>query len=338
MAKRALITGVTGQDGMYLAEFLLDKGYEVFGLIRGQHNPKRKIIESEIPGVQVVEGDLTDLPSLLSALKVANPDEVYNLGAWSFVGGSFHQPVTTANVTGVGVLNLLEAIRIFDTENKVRFYQASTSEMFGGTAYNRPENGYTEDSLFHPRSPYGVAKLYGHWITKNYRESYGMFACTGILFNHESPRRGHEFVTRKVTSAVARIKLGLQKELVLGDLDPMRDWGFAGDYVKGMWMMLQQDEPDDYVLATGETHSIRELLDVAFKHVGIDDWAPYVKQDQRFMRPAEVDLLLGDPTKAKEKLGWTPEVSFEGLVQMMVDNDLKLESKLTQTDIKSAEE
>jgi len=308
-----------------LAELLLSKDYKVYGLMRGQHNPKRHIVEREIPDVELVEADLMDMSSLIRALQKTQPDEVYNLGAWSFVGGSFDEPLLTAQATGLGVLNLLEAIRFVDTGNKMRFYQASTSEMYGGTAYNRPEAGYNESSLFHPRSPYGVAKLFGHWSTRNYRESYGMFTCTGILFNHESPRRGHEFVTRKVTSAVARIKLGLQKEIQLGDLEPKRDWGFAGDYVRGMWLMLQQDEPDDYVLATGETHSIRELLDAAFKEIGIDDWAPYVKQDQRFMRPAEVDYLLGDPTKAKEKLGWQPEVTFEGLVKMMVDSDLKLE-------------
>lgn len=326
MGKRALITGITGQDGMYMAELLLEKGYEVFGLIRGQHNPKRLTVESELSKVQLIDGDLTDISSLIRALELSQPDEVYNLGAMSFVAYSFDQPGLTADVTGKGVLNLLEAIRILKLEKKVRFYQASTSEMFGGTAYNRPEKGYTEESLFHPRSPYGVSKLYGHWITKNYRESYDMHASSGILFNHESPRRGLEFVTRKVTNAVARIKLGKQDEIRMGALDPKRDWGFAGDYVRGMWMMLQQDEPDDYVLATGETHSIEELLTVAFKAIDIDDWKPYVKQDPRFMRPAEVDLLLGDPSKAKQKLGWEPEVSFEQLIQMMVESDLKKES------------
>lgn len=326
MSKRALITGITGQDGMYLAELLLDKGYEVYGLIRGQFNPKRLIIENEIPKVKLIDGDLTDISSLVRALEESQPDEVYNLAAMSFVAYSFYQPGLTADVTGKGVLNLLEAIRILKAEKKIRFYQASTSEMFGGLEYNRPDKGYTEDAIFHPRSPYGVAKLFGHWTTVNYRESYGMHASSGILFNHESPRRGLEFVTRKVTNAVARIKLGKQKDIVMGNLDAKRDWGYAGDYVRGMWLMLQQDKPEDYVLATGETHSIKELLDVAFKCIGVDDWKPYVKQDPRFMRPAEVDLLLGDPTKAKEKLGWEREVSFEQLIQMMVENDLKLEN------------
>jgi GDPmannose 4,6-dehydratase len=330
MTKRALVTGITGQDGMYLAEFLIDKGYEVFGLIRGQHNPKRRTVEKEIPKVQLIEGDLVDLPSLIRAMEISKPDEVYNLGAWSFVGGSFDQPYHTALATGVGVLNILEAIRNTDKENKVRFYQASTSELYGGLDYNRPENGYTEEATLHPRSPYGVAKLYGHWITKNYRESYDMFTCTGLLFNHESPRRGYEFVTRKVTSGVAKIKLGLEKEIRLGNLDAQRDWGFAGDYVRGMWMMLQQDKPDDYVLATGNLHTIRDLLDVAFKEVGIEDWSSYVVQDEKYMRPAEVDLLLGDPTKAKKQLGWEPEVSFEELIKMMVKSDLDKEAKLAK--------
>jgi GDPmannose 4,6-dehydratase len=325
MGKKALVTGITGQDGMYLAEFLNEKGYEVYGLIRGQFNPKRKIMEAEFPFVHLIDGDVTDLGSLVRAIEISEPDEVYNLAAISFVKYSFDQPNITQNVTGQGVLNMLEAIRITKGEKTIRFYQASTSEMFGGTAYNRPENGYTEDSLFHPKSPYGVAKLYGHWITRNYRESYDLHASTGILFNHESPRRGLEFVTRKVTNAVAKIKLGQQEFVTLGDLTPKRDWGYAGDYVRGMWMMLQQDEPDDYILGSGTTHSIEELLTVAFKAVDIEDWKPYVKQDPRFMRPAEVDILLGDPTKAREKLGWTPEVSFEQLIQMMVENDLKIE-------------
>ena len=327
MGKRALVTGVTGQDGMYLAELLQKKGYEVYGLIRGQFNPKRKIMEAEFPFVKLIDGDLTDLGSLVRALEIAQPEEVYNLGAISFVKYSFDQPNITADVTGKGVLNILEAIRIVKGEKTIRFYQASTSEMFGGTAYNRPKAGYTEDSTFHPKSPYGVAKLYAHWITKNYRESYGIHASTGILFNHESPRRGLEFVTRKVTNSVAKIKLGKQKHITLGNLDPKRDWGFAGDYVRGMWLMVQQDEPGDYVLGSGSTHSIEELLKVAFKAVDIDDWKPYIKQDPQFMRPAEVDVLLGDPTKAKEKLGWVPEVSFEQLIQMMVENDLRLESE-----------
>lgn len=326
MAKTALITGVAGQDGMYLTELLIEKGYKVYGLMRGQHNPKMRIVQTQIPKVEIIEGDLTDLSSLVRALELAQPDEVYNLAAWSFVGGSFKQPILTGNVTGIGVINLLEAIRIIKAEKTIRFYQASTSEMFGGLDYNRPGKGYNEQAIFHPRSPYGVAKLYAHWSTVNYRESYDMHASCGILFNHESPRRGLEFVTRKVTNAVARIKLGKQKEVVLGNLDAKRDWGFAGDYVEGMWRMVQQDKPDDYVLATGETHSIEELLGAAFKSIGVDDWKPFVKQDPKFMRPAEVDLLLGDPTKAKEKLGWEPKVGFNELVEMMVQSDLEIEA------------
>lgn len=328
MAKTALVTGITGQDGTYLAELLVEKGYKVYGLMRGQHNPKKRTTEELVPGIEIIEADLTDLSSLVRALEICQPDEVYNLAAWSFVGGSFKQPILTGQVTGIGVINLLEAIRIVKAEKKIRFYQASTSEMFGGLDYNRPGKGYNEEAIFHPRSPYGVAKLYAHWSTINYRESYGIHASCGILFNHESPRRGLEFVTRKVTNAVARIKLDKQKHIVLGNLDAKRDWGFAGDYVEGMWRMLQQDQPDDYVLATGQTHSIEELLEVAFKAIGIDDWKPYVKQDPRFMRPAEVDLLLGDPAKAKEKLGWEPKVSFEELIEMMVKSDLELEAKL----------
>jgi GDPmannose 4,6-dehydratase len=326
--KRALVTGITGQDGMYLAELLLSKNYKVYGLLRGQHNPKRAIVEAELPDVELIEGDLTDIVSLISALKIAQPDEVYNLGAWSFVRGSYDEPILTANVSGVGVLNLLEAIRITGGTETVRFYQASTSEMFG-KVHEVPQK---ETTLLHPRSPYGNAKAFAHYTTINYRESYGMFTCTGTLFNHESPRRGYEFVTRKVTQAVARIKLGVQKDLTLGNLDAKRDWGFAGDYVEGMWLMLQQDEPDDYVLATGETHTIRELLDIAFKEVGIDDWEPYVNYDKKFERPAEVDLLLGDPTKAKEKLGWEPKVSFEELIKMMVQSDLKIEERKMKQD------
>lgn len=323
--KRALITGITGQDGMYLAELLHSKGYEVFGLVRGQNNPKEAIIEREFPYVQIIGGDLTDRGSLVRALEIAQPDEVYNLAAISFVAFSFAQPITTANITGMGVANLLEAIRDVDKNNKMRFYQASTSELFGKVR----EVPQTEVTPFYPRSPYGAAKAYAHFLTVNYREGYNMHASCGILFNHESPRRGHEFVTRKVTSSVARIKLGLQDNLSMGNLDAKRDWGFAGDYVEGMWAMLQQDTPDDYVLATGETHSIKELLDVAFGAVGIKDWSKYVKQDKRFMRPAEVDLLLGDPTKAKKKLGWKPKVSFEELIKMMVKSDLELEAKKT---------
>ena len=317
--KRALITGVTGQDGLYLAELLLGKGYEVYGLVRGQNNPKVEIV-SRIPGLKLLFGDLTDLSSLLRAVHTAQPDEVYNLGAISFVAYSWENAHLTSDVTAKGVLNMLEAVRLYcgDDPSKVRFYQASSSEMFG-KVQDVPQR---ETTLLWPRSPYGVAKVYGHYMTINYRESYGMHASSGILFNHESPRRGPEFVTRKVTRAVARIHLGLQQDLELGNLDARRDWGFAGDYVDAMWRMLQQDEADDYVVATGETHSIRELLDVAFRHVGVEDWSGYVKQNPAFMRPAEVDLLIGDPSKAKEALGWEPKVGFEELVTMMVDSDL----------------
>lgn len=324
--KRALITGITGQDGGHLAKLLHKKGYEVFGIIRGQHNPKRDSTAAEFPFVKLIEADLTDQSSLIRAMQIAKPDEVYNLAAVSHVGYSFKNPQLTSDITAKGVLYMLEAIRLVDHENKVRFYQASTSEMFGGLDYNRPEKGYNEESQFHPRSPYGVAKLYGYWITKNYRESYKMFAVSGILFNHEGERRGVEFVTRKITNAVARIKLGLQDYIELGDLWPKRDWGYAGDYVEGMWRMLQQDEPKDYVLATGETHSIEEFLDIAFKEVGIDDWCPYVKQNPAFMRPAEVDVLLGDPTRAEKELGWKRKVDFPGLVKLMVEHDLTVES------------
>lgn len=324
--KRALITGITGQDGGHLAKLLHEKGYEVFGIIRGQHNPKRELVAAEFPYVNLIEADLTDQSSLVRAMLVAKPDEVYNLAAVSHVGYSFKNPQLTSDVTGRGVLYMLEAIRLTDPNNKVRFYQASTSEMFGGLDYNRPEKGYNEEALFHPRSPYGVAKLYGFWITKNYRESYKMFAVSGILFNHEGERRGDEFVTRKITKAVARIKLGLQDHIELGDLWPKRDWGYAGDYVEGMWRMLQQEKPDDYVLATGETHSIEDFLAEAFKQIGIDDWHPYVKQNPAFMRPVEVDILLGDPSKAEKVLGWKRKVDFKGLVALMVKNDLAIES------------
>ncbi len=321
MAKRALITGITGQDGRYLSELLLEKGYEVFGLIRGQDNPKRLIIEQEVPKVELIEGDLTDISSLVEALVYCEPDEIYNLGAMSFVALSFKQPELTGNITGLGALRMLEAIRMVDKQKKMRFYQASSSEMFGKVR----KTPQTELTPFHPRSPYGVAKVYAHYMTLNYRESYDMFACSGILFNHESPRRGYEFVTRKVTSSVARIKLGLQKDIVLGNLNAKRDWGYAGDYVKAMWLMLQQGKPDDYVIATNETHSIKKLLDAAFAEVGIKDWKPYVKQDKRFMRPAEVDLLVGDYSKAKKELGWEPKVTFEELIKMMVRSDLEIE-------------
>ncbi|MDB5170474.1 MAG: GDP-D-mannose dehydratase, GDPmannose 4,6-dehydratase [Candidatus Saccharibacteria bacterium] len=327
MAKKALITGITGQDGYHLAELLNKKGYEVFGIIRGQHNPKRITVEREQPFVKLIEGDLTDPSSLIRAVELAQPDEVYNLAAISHVGHSFKVPQLVADVTGKGVLNMLEAIRLSGRADQIRFYQASTSEMFGGLDYNRPGLGYDEEAVFHPRSPYGVAKLYAHWITKNYRESYNMHASCGILFNHEGERRGLEFVTRKITNAVARIHLGKQDHIELGNLDAKRDWGYAGDYVEGMWRMLQQDEPGDYVLGTGETHSIEEFLTEAFKAVGIDDWKPYVKQNPAFMRPAEVDILLGNPAKAETVLGWKRTVDFPGLVKLMVENDIKIESE-----------
>lgn len=325
--KRALITGITGQDGRHLAEFLHKKNYEVYGVIRGQHNPKLEKIANELPFVKLIEADITDQSSLVHALHVSKPNEVYNLAAISHVGYSFKNPQLTCDVTGRGVLYMLEAIRLVDHENKIRFYQASTSEMFGGLDYNRPKKGYNENSTFHPRSPYGVAKLYGYWITRNYRESYNMFAVSGILFNHEGEKRGTEFVTRKITRAVARIKLGLEEYVELGDLWPKRDWGYAGDYVEGMWLMLQQDKPQDYVLATGETHSIEEFLDLAFEEIGIHDWKPYVRQNPAFMRPAEVGSLLGDPSKAEKELGWRRKVDFPGLVKLMVKHDLEVESK-----------
>ena len=322
----ALITGITGQDGLYLAELLLAKGYDVYGLIRGQNNPKRALVEETVPGVKLLTGDLGDLSSLLRALRDSQPDEVYNLGAVSFVAYSWENAHLTTDVTAKGVLNMLEAIRLHsgyrtggDRGEGVRFYQASSSEMFGKVQ----ESPQHERTLLWPRSPYGVSKVFGHHMTINYRESYGMHASSGILFNHESPRRGPEFVTRKISQAVARIKLGLQDELVLGNLDAERDWGFAGDYVEAMWLMLQQPHGDDYVIATGEAHSIRDFLDAAFAHVGIEDWGPYVRQDPRFMRPAEVDHLIGDASKAREVLGWKPRVSFPELVALMVDADLE---------------
>ncbi|MCL4357654.1 GDP-mannose 4,6-dehydratase [Patescibacteria group bacterium] len=326
MSKSALITGITGQDGHYLADLLNSKGYKVYGLIRGQQNPKKTIVEQEQPYIELIEGDLTDQTSLVRAMETAKPSEVYNLAAVSHVGYSFRNPILTAEVTGKGVLNLLEAIRVSGGEKTIRFYQASTSEMFGGLDYNRPGKGYDENALFHPRSPYGAAKLYAHWITKNYRESYGMHASCGILFNHEGEHRGIEFVTRKISNAVARIHLGIQDHIELGNLEPKRDWGYAGDYVEGMWLMLQQDQPGDYVLATGETHSIKDFLELAFKEVGIDDWHPYVRQNPKFMRPAEVDILLGNPAKAEKVLGWKRKVDFPGLVKLMVKHDLELES------------
>jgi GDPmannose 4,6-dehydratase len=323
---RALITGITGQDGLYLAELLLSKGYEVFGLIRGQNNPKHDLVRQTVPGVKLLTGDLTDVSSLVRVLGVAQPEEVYNLGAISFVAYSWENASLTTDVTGKGVLNMLEATRLYagDDISRVRFYQASSSEMFG-KVQQVPQ---TEETLLWPRSPYGVAKVFGHYMTINYRESYGMHASSGILFNHESPRRGPEFVTRKVSMAVARIKLGLQDEIVLGNLDAKRDWGFAGDYVEAMWLMLQQPEADDYVISTGATHSIEELLQAAFDAAGLDNWRQYVRQDPKFMRPAEVDLLIGDASKAQEKLGWKPKVSFNELIKMMVENDIAEQTAL----------
>lgn len=321
---RALITGITGQDGQHLAALLNDKGYEVYGLVKGQNNPRIAGVLEEFPFIEPVSGDLADLSSLVKAVEKSVPDEVYNLAAISFVAYSFNNAELTGDISGLGVLRMLDAVRMVggSGDNSIRFYQASTSEMFGEVR----ETPQTEMTPFHPRSPYGCAKVFGHYITMNYRESYDMFACSGILFNHEGPRRGLEFVTRKITNAVARIKLGLQNEIVLGNLDSKRDWGYAGDYVRAMWLMLQHDSPEDFVIATGETHSIREFLDLAFSEVGIDDWTPYVRQDPKFLRPAEVDLLIGDASKAKEKLGWEPEVSFPQLVKMMVEHDLEVEA------------
>ncbi|KRD84532.1 GDP-mannose 4,6 dehydratase [Bacillus sp. Root147] len=324
--KKALITGVTGQDGSYLAELLLEKGYKVYALRRRTSTQNYENVEHIKANLEWIDGDLTDLASLINAVKISQPDEVYNLAAQSFVATSWPQPIATGQITAMGVTNMLEAVRIVKPE--ARFYQASSSEMFGKVI----ETPQKETTPFYPRSPYGVAKVYGHWITVNYRESFDMFACSGILFNHESPRRGLEFVTRKVTDAVARIKLGLQNELRLGNLDARRDWGFAGDYVKAMWLMLQQDNPDDYVISTGETHTVQELVEIAFGCVGLD-WKEYVVIDEKFVRPAEVDLLLGDCSKAKENLNWELEVSFENLVKMMVKEDLQRLEK--QVDKKS---
>ena len=322
--RKAFITGITGQDGRHLAEFLQTKGYKVYGMMKGQHNPRAELLRDEFPEVEVVPGDLTDLTSLVTALEYVQPDEFYNLGAISFVAMSFNQAELTANVTGLGVLRALEAVRMVGgaQNNPIRFYQASSSEMFGKVR----QTPQTELTPFHPRSPYGVAKVFGHDITVNYRESYGMFACSGILFNHEGPRRGLEFVTRKITNTAARIKLGIEKELVLGNTDAKRDWGYAGDYVKAMWMMLQQDAPDDYVIATGETHSVDEFLTLAFEKAGLGDFRQYVKHDPKFFRPAEVDLLIGDPSKAEKKLGWKREVGFDQLVDMMVQHDIAYET------------
>ncbi len=313
----ALVTGVTGQDGSYLAEFLLEKGYKVIGMVRRSSTVNFSRIRHIQDQIVLASGDLLDQGSMINILREHKPEEVYNLAAQSFVPASWQQPVFTGGVTALGVTRMLEAIRTVD--ESIRFYQASSSEVFGKVR-EVPQN---ENTPFYPRSPYGVAKVYGHWITINYRESYGVHATSGILFNHESPRRGLEFVTRKVTHGVARIKLGLATELRLGNLDSQRDWGYAGDYVRAMWLMLQQSTPDDYVVATGETHSIRELCKEAFEYVGLD-WNEYVVQDSRFMRPAEVDLLIGDPSKARQMLGWEPKVTFRELVRMMVDADLAL--------------
>ena len=316
--KRALITGINGMDGSHLADLLLEKGYQVFGMERRCSSPNRTNTKHLEDKITFLHGDLTDQNSLLRCLKESKPDEVYNLASQSFVGESWNTPEQTSDVTGLGVLRMLEAIREYG--EAVRFYQASSSEMFGRMV----ENPAKESTPFYPRSPYGVSKLYGHWITKNYRESYKMFACSGILFNHESERRGIEFVTRKITDGIARIHLGLQDKIILGNLDAKRDWGYAPDYVEAMWLMLQQTTPTDYVIATGETHSIREFLDIAFGVIEIKDWEKYVGQDPRFMRPAEVDVLRGDSSKAQNELGWKPQTSFKDLVGIMVANDIRM--------------
>lgn len=320
--KIALITGITGQDGSYLAEFLLSKGYEIFGLVRRTSISNFERIKHIQNNIKLISGDLLDQNSLINAIKESNPDEVYNLASQSFVPTSWKQPVFTGEATALGVARMLEAIRTVNP--KIKFYQASSSEMFGKVR----EIPQTERTQFYPRSPYGVAKLYGHWISVNYRESYNMFCCSGILFNHASPRRGSEFVTRKITNTAVKIKVGLMNELRLGNLDSKRDWGFAGDYVKAMWLMLQQDEPEDFVIATGITHSVRDLVQIAFDYVNLD-WKDYVIIDPRFVRPVEVDLLLGNSAKARKKLNWEPEIDFEDLIKMMVDADLeKIKDKI----------
>lgn len=345
MKKKAIITGVAGQDGGHLAALLHAKGYEVYGTLRGQleaSHPRYQELKTQMPYINILMVDMLDLSALTRAVQDVEPDEFYNLAAISHVGYSFRNPTLTADVTGKGVLNALEAIRLAGLEKKTRFYQASTSEMFGGLDYNRPGQGYDEESLFHPRSPYGVAKLYGHWITKNYRENYDMHASCGILFNHEGERRGPEFVTRKISKAVARIKLGKQQHIELGNLDSKRDWGYAGDYVEGMWRMLQQDKPSDFVLASGETHTIREFVELAFNEVGIrltwdgsgvnevaknsESGEIVLKINPEYFRPSEVDILLGNPNKAESVLGWARAVDFNGLVKLMVEYDLGYES------------
>jgi len=318
--KRALITGITGQDGSYLAEFLLEKGYEVIGMVRRSSTINFERIEHIQDKITIVSGDLMDQISVIDIIKTYRPSEVYNLAAQSFVQTSWVQPVFTGEVTALGVTRVLDAIRLVDPD--IKFYQASTSEMFGKVH----ESPQSESTAFYPRSPYGVAKLYGHWITVNYRESYNLFACSGICFNHESPRRGHEFVTRKIARASARIKNHLDKELHLGNLDAQRDWGYAPDYVQGMWLILQQDHPEDYILATGHTHSVREFAEVAFGYLGLD-YREYIVQDPSFMRPAEVDLLVGNPSKAKQILGWETQTSFKELVMLMVDAEIKCLSR-----------
>jgi len=320
MKKRALITGINGMDGSHLADFLLDKDYEVFGIERRSSVKNRTNTGHLENKIEFINGDLTDQNSLVRCLKISDPDEVYNLAAQSFVGESWNTPEHTSDVTGLGALRVLEAIRELNKNKKIKFYQASSSEMFGRMV----ENPAKESTPFYPRSPYGVAKLYAHWITKNYRESYGMFNCSGILFNHESERRGLEFVTRKITDGVAKIHLGMQDYITLGNLDAKRDWGYAPDYVEAMWLMLQHEEPGDYVISTGETHSIRDFLSEAFSVVGISNWEPHVKQDPRFMRPAEVDVLRGDSSKAQNVLGWKPKTSFKDLVDKMVKSDISL--------------
>lgn len=321
MKKRALITGINGMDGSHLADLLLEKGYEVYGMER-RSSIKNRVNTHHLEGkVTFVDGDLSDQHSLLRIVKDIHPHEVYNMAAQSFVGQSWQTPEYTSNVTGLGVLRVLEAIR--EVDKSIKFYQASSSEMFGKMV----ENPSNENSPFYPRSPYGVSKLYGHWITKNYRESYGIYACSGILFNHESERRGIEFVTRKISDGVARIHLGLSDHITLGNLEAKRDWGYAPDYMEAAWSMLQQQEPEDYVIATGQTKSIRDFLDIAFNHVGIQNWQNYVKSDPKFMRPAEVDVLRGDYSKAKNKFGWEPKTAFEDLVKIMVDNDIKIISQ-----------
>ena len=327
---RALITGITGQDGSYLSEHLLAQGYEVYGLIRGQANPKRTVLERTLPDVRIVDGDLLDQASLINVVQKVQPEEIYNLAAISFVMLSWNQPELTGEITGLGALRVLEAIRLSggaspsrsQSARGIKFYQASSSEMFGKVR-ETPQN---ESTPFHPRSPYGVAKAYAHYITVNYRESYNLFACCGILFNHESPRRGPEFASRKITIGAARIKLGLQKELVMGNLEPRRDYGFAGDYVRAMHLMLQAPEPDDYVIGTGQTHQIKDAARIAFERVGLN-YEDYVRSDAQFLRPAEVDLLIADASKARAKLGWQPTVSFKELIEMMVDADLAAESR-----------